>query len=210
MSYKLSFHSKNVLPYFGANQGQMPVPFQVFWTSFSCCRSPLLSCIFKCPRLKMTWFWDPWEWSGFGSTYRSSMFKRPHSHHNSSFQLRRKRVCNRAFETVKQEWGLELLLSAKLARLFGCSVGVPVWPFRHLNASAGCSGPEQQPRKKQQRAQTPFTPWKDQHPADEACSVQAFVFLSTAQEVKEVYEESIKAKWHVIGLWSQAKWSTGA
>lgn len=26
-------------------------------------------------------------------------------------------------------------------------LGVLVWPFQHLNASAGCSGPEQQPRK---------------------------------------------------------------
>lgn len=42
--------------------------------------------------------------------------------------------------------------------------------------------------------------------ADEACSTQAFFFPSTTQEARDIYEESIKAKWHIIGLWSRAKW----
>lgn len=148
MSYKLSFHNKNVHPYFGAKQGQMLCAFQVLWTSFLCCHSPLLSHIFKYPRLEMVL--RSVRMLGLWLIIELLYIQEaPFTTHLSSCAgtMESLQLCIR---DSKAGMKLELLfLNAKIAknRLFDSSVGALVWLFRHLNVSTGCSGPEQQPRK---------------------------------------------------------------
>lgn len=142
MSYKLSFHSKNVLPCFGANQGQMPWSFSDLANFIPLL--PLSSLVLRFSSV-LGWRWDGVEIRENVLGQRIEALRLRVCVRNLSFQLQKNQefAASCSWDNEAGTWGWSYSSMWKQPGFFGCSA----WRIQQLNASAGCSRAEKQPRK---------------------------------------------------------------